>query len=149
MPNIRRQIHRPRCKPHLCSTGARVYSKWGDKVFRGHIASDTLGKTLATARPSGGQFFLSGPWGSGPPLAPALHLCTACRRCGLKGGLIRTVARDIFASEMKRSLLSQSAVCSKQKHVRQSSRFLASALNCGWTQMPSPACVCRKQAHTV
>jgi len=38
-------------------------SRGAKEIFRGHIASDTLGKTLAKATPRG-QFFL---WGAAPP----------------------------------------------------------------------------------
>jgi len=39
------------------STGS-IASRGSKESFRGHIASDTLGKTLATALPRGRQFFL-------------------------------------------------------------------------------------------
>jgi len=45
-------------------------SKWGKESFRGHIASDTLGKSLATAA-QGANFLV----GQAPlaPLTSALH----------------------------------------------------------------------------
>ena len=44
-------------------------SNWGAKEsFRGHIVSDILGKTLATAPPSGGSNFSCG---DRPPAFPA------------------------------------------------------------------------------
>ena len=57
----------------------------GIESFRGHIASDTLGKTMATASPKGwqGAHFSSGtgPLSSPSPLAPALITFN----CGLSG----------------------------------------------------------------
>jgi len=63
------------------STGASLASSGAKASFRGHIANDTLGKTLAAAPPRRGAIFLVGVRPPVPhPLAPALNamhtLCT-------------------------------------------------------------------------
>jgi len=48
-------------------------SRGGQREFKGHIASDTLGKTLATDPPREGAIFLLGARPPvPPPVAPAL-----------------------------------------------------------------------------
>jgi len=57
-------------RPHQ-AVPALEFSKYGAKEsFRGHMSSDTLGKTLATAPPSGAFFCVARPSAPAPLVLP-------------------------------------------------------------------------------